>query len=77
MAHEYKTKNGKVFTLLNPSEKGKKAAWELKHGGNYFTGEALKNTQKSYRSGYLAARSDEAKAYNWNKKHRAVQVYKG
>jgi len=65
-----KTKKGKTFTLLNPAEKGRKAAYELKYGANAFTGEALNKSQRSYRSGYLAARSDNAKAYKWNLKHR-------
>jgi len=80
MARKVKTKKGKTFTLLNPAEKGRKAAWELKNGCNAFTSEVLSKTQRSYRSGYLAARSDNAKAYNWNEKHRKAipaKVYRG
>lgn len=65
-----KTKNGKTFTLLNPSEKGRKAAVELKSGRNIYTGEYLSDTQLSYRSGYLAAQKDSANCYNAKKRKR-------
>lgn len=68
------SKKGKEVTLLNPSEKAAKYADELRNGtrytndGKYKTDEngvvlGLNDTQKSYRSGYLDARRDSAKAY--------------
>ncbi len=59
-----KSKNGKDFTLLNPDEKARKSAVELKTGKNVYTGETLTATQKAYRSGYLASRKDSANCYN-------------
>jgi len=63
-----KTKNGKTFTLLNPAEKSAKSAVELRSGRNIYTGAYLTNTQKSWRSGYLAAQKDSANCYNSKKK---------
>ncbi len=60
MALKVKTKSGKDFFLLNPAEKGRRAAAELKANANCFTGEQLSNAQRSYRAGYLAARQDSA-----------------
>ena len=57
-------KNGGKVVLLNPAEKGKRYARELKHGKNVNTKEELTDTQRAYRSGYLSARSDSAKCYN-------------
>lgn len=65
-----KTKKGKTFTLLNPAEKGQKCAAELKSGRNVYTGEHLTDTQKAYRSGYLAARTDSSKCYKSKKKRK-------
>ena len=73
------TRSGKTIRLLSPAEKGKKAAYELKKGmkftnmgkpkqnpdGSYMT---LSKPQRAYRAGYLDARKDNAKAYNYNKK---------
>ena len=81
MAVRVKSKSGKTITLLNPAEKGRKYAAELKrgvHGTNdgqvkrNRQGKAIRlsDTQKAYRSGYLAARSDSAKAYKSNCKKR-------
>ncbi|MDE6402020.1 MAG: hypothetical protein K2L54_05335 [Clostridiales bacterium] len=75
MSTIYKTKNGKEITLLNPAEKGKKAALELKHGchlTNDFVVKGDKNgnpipltdTEKAWRSGLLSARRDSANCYN-------------
>ena len=69
-----KTKSGKTVTLLNPAEKSNKFAKELKTGfkrtndGHYKLDEnkkgiRLSDTEKSYRSGYLDARQDNANAY--------------
>ena len=70
---------GKLFTLLNPAEKGKKAAKELKTGKRYTNdgdpkygrnGQQLKVTKtgKAWRSGYLKAREDNANAYKAKRK---------
>ncbi len=70
---------GKIFTLLNPAEKGKKAAKELKTGKRYTNdgtpkrgrnGQPLKVTKagKAWRSGYLSARKDNAEAYKAKRK---------
>lgn len=61
------TKNGKKFTLLNPEERARKFAVELRTGRNVYTGEHLTDTQKAYRSGALSERKNSAKCYNANK----------
>ncbi len=74
MATIIKTKTGKDITLLNPNEKGKKYAKELKEKRKYTNSNKLKCDKDgvvvnldccsaSYRMGYLAARKDNAKAY--------------
>lgn len=71
----FKTKKG--FTLLNPSEKSTKMLDELRNdcrltNDNYIKTDSfgrpikLTNTQKAYRSGYLAARKDSARAFKSN-----------
>lgn len=78
------TRNGKKIRLLTPDQKGAKAAVELKKGVKLTNmgqvkrdkdGNARKLTkvERSYRAGYLDARKDNAKAYNHNKKKRAVR----
>lgn len=72
-----KTKKGTVVTLLNPAQKAKKFADELGTNMHYTNdgkykpdknGEiGLSAGQRAYRSGYLDARKDSAKAYNYNK----------
>lgn len=75
MAVKITNKKGKTITLLNPAEKAAKAAAELKigvHGTNdkkikrdqYGNAIPLTDTQKAWRSGYLAARKDSAACYN-------------
>lgn len=75
MATLIKTKNGKQVILLNPAEKGKKAAAELKMGVHltndrqvkydaYGNAIPLTDTEKAWRSGLLAARQDSADCYN-------------
>ena len=65
-------------------EKGAKAAVELKRGvaitnfgqvkrNKDGTPKRLTKAQRSYRSGYLDARNDNAKAYKYNKKKRATR----
>lgn len=79
MAKQIKTKQGKTITLLNPHEKGKKYAEEIKnkfaitHDGEMKRDQnnnaiMLSDTQLAYRSGYLAARKDEANIYKWKQK---------
>ena len=69
----YKTKTGHV--LLNPQEKRSKAFNELKTGvkrtndGKFKLDEKKKairltKEERAYRSGYIAAQNDSAKAYN-------------
>lgn len=66
---------------LNPAEKGRKYSNELKsklrvtNDGEVKTDAAgvplpMTDVQRSYRQGYLAARSDNAKAYKYNKEKK-------
>ena len=64
----YKTKSGIV--LLNPAEKGKRYARQMRNGYVSETGKKLDKVQKAYRAGYLDCRSDSAKAYNHNRKKK-------
>ena len=69
------TKKGKKFIKLNPAEKSRKYAQELKSGkitsnGGEVLGKLNKDTQKSFRSGYLQARKDNALAYKSNLKRK-------
>ena len=70
MAVKVKTKSGREITLLNPSEKAGKYAAELKANFSGSTGETLTKNQRAYRSGYLDARKDSAKAWKHNQKKR-------
>ncbi len=76
---KFKTKRGKEVTLLNPAEKGRKYASELKNGQRYTNqGElkvdkdsnpmSLSREQRAYRSGYLDSRKDSARC--WRAKNR-------
>ncbi len=78
MAVKITNKNGKVVTLLNPSEKGSKFADELKNDIRYTNDgryKADKNgnvsgltpEQRAFRAGYLSAQKDSAKCYNYNR----------
>lgn len=62
-------KNG--YKLLNPEQKGRRYAKELKEGCNIYTGEKLTKTQKAWRAGQLQARKDSAACYNAKKKRRS------
>ena len=83
---QFKNSRGKTVTLLNPSEKGKKYANELKtkirhtNDGRFVKDEdgplPLTDTALAYRSGYLDARKDNAKAYKHNKKKKASKQKK-
>lgn len=69
-----------VKTLLNPAEKAKKYALEMKDGIKYTNNQDIKYKENSndpitlskkdyaYRAGYLQARIDSSKAFNHNKK---------
>ena len=68
MAKFITTRKGNKVVLRNPSEKAKRYARQLKNGVVQETNKKLTPTDKAYRIGYLSARSDNAKAYNSNKK---------
>ncbi len=79
MAVCVKNKKGKEVLLLNPSEKARKFADELGNGVKQTNRGMIKfdkggkpvklsDTEKSYRSGYLQARKDSAKAFNSKKR---------
>lgn len=70
----FKNKNGNLFCVLNPSEKSKKYAFELKSGLKHTNDGELKTDDndrpiklnekdKAFRYGYLTARKDNVKAY--------------
>lgn len=84
MATVVRRKNGKRVVLLNPAEKGAKAAAELKVGvkltndgqvkrDKYGNAIPLTDTEKAWRSGVLSARRDSADCYNakMGKKNKA------
>lgn len=81
MSKTITTKKGKTITLLNPSEKGKKFAAELRNNTRYTNNnkaktdkdgviQSLSDTQRAYRSGYLDARKDSANCYKHLKKKK-------
>ena len=68
------TRKGKTITLLNPAEKGKKFAKELKQGlkrtntGSFKLdknkkGIRLNEKERAYRAGYLDSRKDSANCH--------------
>lgn len=63
MAWFGKTKTGKKIVLLNPAEKGKRFARQMKNGCVSETGEKITKDGMAFRAGYLTARNDNAKAY--------------
>ncbi len=63
MSRIFQTKKGNTIVLLNPAEKGKRYARQLKSGMVQETGVVLTPCDKSFRIGYLTSRSDNAKAY--------------
>lgn len=71
MAVKVTNRNGQTVTLLNPAEKGELYAREFKDNYNPRTGDALTKGQRAYRSGYLDARKDNAKAWKHNKAKKA------
>lgn len=66
MSVRIKTKTGKKIVLLNPSEKAKRYARQMKHGKVMETGKQLSRTDLAWRAGYLQARKDSANAFNSN-----------
>ena len=80
MAIVVKSKKGKNVTLLNPAERAEKFALELETGKKQTNnGEwkkkngqwvELTKTEAAFRSGYLQARKDNAKAYKSKKRSR-------
>ncbi len=71
MSVKIKRKDGSTCVLLNPAERGALYARELKDNYNPRSGNELTKTQRTYRSGYLDARKDNAKAYKYNKAKRS------
>ncbi len=74
-----RTIKNKIVCLLNPAEKSRKYAYELKNNvamtndGVCKTNsdgacKKLTKQQRAFRAGYLSARKDSAKAYNSTKK---------
>lgn len=70
MATRITTKNGHEIVLLNPSEKSKRFARQMKNGVIKETGKELTPTDYAFRAGYLQARQDSAKAFNSNRKKK-------
>ena len=82
MAKKFTRNDGKTVTLLNPSEKGGKFAQELRTNYAYTnnmdlkmekdgsTVKSLSKEQRAYRSGYLDARKDSAKAWKASRKKK-------
>lgn len=81
MAVLFNTSKGKQITLLNPSEKARKFADELKSGKRFTNNGEMKVdskgnpltlsvTQRAYRSGYLKSRTDGSKVFNAKKAKR-------
>ena len=77
MAVIVKNKKGRDVVLLNPSERGAKFASELRNNyqktnsgipkkDKYGLHKGLSDEQRAFRSGYLTAQSDSAKAYCHN-----------
>ena len=71
MSTQVKTKNGHKIVLLNPAEKAKRFARQMKSGVIRETGKKLTSEDMAYRAGYLAARNDSAKAYNATKNKKS------
>lgn len=63
MAKVVKTKTGKKIVLLNPNEKAKRYARQLKIGKVRETGKKLSTNDMAFRVGYLSAQHDNAKAF--------------
>ena len=81
MAKKVKRQNGTSVTLLNPSEKGRKYAAELRAGIHATNDHKIKrdkngspilltDTEKAWRSGYLASRKDSANCWKAKQKKK-------
>lgn len=82
-----KNRKGNAVALLNPNQRGRKYATELKKGIRY-TNMALPKVdkdgvvqqltkgQRAYRAGYLQARQDNANAYNYKNDKPAYEKHK-
>lgn len=68
--------------LLNPAEKSRKYAHELREGVKFTNDGQLKfdknqdfieldKQERAYRSGYLDSRKDEARLYKWKQKQNS------
>ena len=64
MATVITTKNGKKVVLLNPAERSKRYACELKSGVKCSDGRRLTPTQAAFRMGVLSERKTQAKFFN-------------
>ena len=62
-------KNGGKFVLLNPNEKGKRYARQLRSGRDG-RGKPLSKEDRSYRAGYLDARRDNLKLFKSKNKRK-------
>lgn len=67
MATIVTVEGGKRVVLLNPAERSKRYARELKNGRNMISGEPLTAAQAGFRIGVLNERKLQAKIYR--KKH--------
>lgn len=74
MATIIRSKSGKKIVLLNPQEKTKRFARQMKTGVVRETNKSLSKVDKAYRAGYIAAQRDNQKAYCY--KHRIVSQAK-
>lgn len=84
MAKEITLKStGKTITIFNPHERSEKYALDLKYGVDTVSGKKLTIRQKAWRSGYLKARKDNARAWKakvkakkyWNKQRQYEQIF--
>lgn len=69
MATVVTTKSGRKVVLLDPAERSKKYARELKNGRSMITGEPLTATQAGFRIGVLNERKLQAKIYTKKQKN--------
>lgn len=74
--HIHTTRNGKKIKFLDPDQKARRFARELREGVNIYTGEKLTKTQKAWRSGRLAERKESAAAYRGSKKKKLYNTKK-
>lgn len=64
---KYINRDGLERRLLNPAQKGRKYAVELRSGNEFYSGTPLTKPKKAYRSGYLRSRQDSANCFNKSK----------